>query len=528
MADPGYSAQACMGCVVVFILYYLWDLTVTKRIVHKRSSLPLTGSPTWWAPRFFLNLLFAANATEIIEAGYQKASTFFKKQTFQLIRGDGSVIILPLHLIDELSSLPPSVASNHGALERDLLGPYTGLDIILTSRMHHTIVQRKLTPRLRTLAPALQDELTLAVDEAIPNSTDWTEIVPYKVLGEVAARMAARAMVGPSFCRDPRWLDISVNYTENLFRTIVVLRMFPRWTHPILSRCLPSFWAGNRYLQRAKEILGPTVDDLIRKNDAGLWTPDSTENDFNVLCWLVEAARGADRNADTLVHIEVLLGLAAVHTTLLRMVNVLYEVTADRGLLEELVAEIQHVSCTREDWDFGSYGELHKLDSVLRESQRLSPPTILGLKRLFLQPHTFSSGLSIPAGTYVALPVMAIENDPLHTENPQEFDGLRSYRAHQCSSMETKSPSQRQKSEHQFSSIEKTVLGFGYGRTACPGRFFASLTLKMTFVKLLAEYEFQFLPGTGRPKNYLVHEFLFPWPWDKILVRRREGGVCPF
>lgn len=125
------------------------------------------------------------------------------------------MVILPANLIDELSSLHSSVASNHRALEKDLLGPYTGLDIILESRMHHTIVQRKLTPRLPLLTPALQDELTLAIEEFFPVCSEWTEMVPFNVLGQVAARLAARVTVGPAFCRDPKWLDISVNYTES-------------------------------------------------------------------------------------------------------------------------------------------------------------------------------------------------------------------------------------------------------------------------------------------------------------------------
>ncbi|KAL4736669.1 cytochrome P450 [Aspergillus similis] len=469
MEDSSSLSLSYLGLFVLF-LYIIGDLIATRRTAHRQKDHPLVGSPSWWTPRFALNLLFATRAVKILQTGYYK----FKDRTFQLIRGDGSVVILPLHLIDELSSLPQSVASSHGALERDLLGRYTGLDIILTSRMHHTIVQRKLTPRLPALTPALQDEVTLAVQE--------------------------------------------------VFRTIVILRLFPEWAHPVLSRCLPSFWAGKRYLQRAKDILGPRIDELIRRNDAGKWSPERTESDFNVLCWLVAAAKGSDRNAETLAHIEVLLALAAVHTTLLRMVNVLYDLVAHPALFDELIEEIRDVAY-HEDWNSGSYNELHKLDSVLRESQRLSPPTVLGLKRLFLQPHTFSSGLTVSAGTYVALPVMTIENDPLHTDKPEHFDGLRSYRRNEQKPASLRS---NPRIDQNFSTIEKTVLGFGYGKSACPGRYFASLVLKMVFVKLLTEYDFQFLPGRGRPKNYLVHEFLFPWPWDKIMVKRRENKDCPF
>ena len=81
--------------------------------------------------------------------------------------------------------------------------------------MHHTIVQRKLTPRLPMLTPALQYELKDSLDNLMPTSSDWSEILPFRLFGKVAARLSARAMVGPAYCRHPLWLDISVNYTES-------------------------------------------------------------------------------------------------------------------------------------------------------------------------------------------------------------------------------------------------------------------------------------------------------------------------
>lgn len=302
-----------------------------------------------------------------------------------------------------------------------------------------------------------------------------------------------------------------------MFKTIVVLRLFPAWTHSFLCHLLPTYWKGKGYIRSAKALLGPKIQDLLRRNDAGSWTPDS-EEDFNVLAWSAETAKGRDRDPETLAHLQVLLALASVHTTLLRMVNVLYDLMANPEHFDDLRAEIKWTS--QGGWDTSSYSRLQKLDSVLRESQRMSPPTILGMKRLFLVPHTFSNGLTISKGTYACLPTFAVENDPENTANPVQFDGLRSYRLRQHQGDND--------DDHQFVSTEPTILNFGYGKSACPGRFFASLTLKMVFVKLLSEYEFKFLPNSARPKNILLHEFLFPWPWDKVLVRKRQHGACPF
>ena len=139
----------------------------------------------------------------------------FKNKAFQLIRNDGSIVVLPIDMLEELSSLPPTIASPHGALEHDLLGPYTGLNLILESRLHQSIVQRKLTPRLGLLTPDLEEELVTAFKDEFPPCKEWTEVQPYKLLAKVSARLSARALVGSSMCHNKTWLDISVNYTEN-------------------------------------------------------------------------------------------------------------------------------------------------------------------------------------------------------------------------------------------------------------------------------------------------------------------------
>ncbi|CAH0054065.1 unnamed protein product [Clonostachys solani] len=42
-------------------------------------------------------------------------------------------------------------------------------------------------------------------------------------------------------------------------------------------------------------------------------------------------------------------------------------------------------------WAPDAYGRLRKMDSVMRESQRLSPPSNIGMKRVFVRAHTFAA-----------------------------------------------------------------------------------------------------------------------------------------
>ncbi|KAJ5247562.1 cytochrome P450 [Penicillium chermesinum] len=111
--------------------------------------------------------------------------------------------------------------------------------------------------------------------------------------------------------------------------------------------------------------------------------------------------------------------------------------------------------------------------------------------------------------------VNAIQNDPAVTSNPETFDGFRYYELRQREGEENL---------HQFATTENRILNFGHGPNACPGRFFASIEIKIILVRLLMDYEFRFKPGQKRPRNMYAHEFVFPNPSTEILVRQRPAS----
>jgi len=107
--------------------------------------------------------------------------------------------------------------------------------------------------------------------------------------------------------------------------------------------------------------------------------------------------------------------------------------------------------------------------------------------------------------------VNAIQNDPEITPEPAHFDGLRYYKLRERPG---------ESHLHQFATTENTLLNFGHGKNACPGRFFASLEIKVILVQLIMNYDFK-LVGGKRPENLTAHEFIFPNPEGRLLVKAR-------
>lgn len=139
---------------------------------------------------------------------------------------------------------------------------------------------------------------------------------------------------------------------------------------------------------------------------------------------------------------------------------------------------------------------------------------LVSFNRLAVSDLNLSSGLQIPAGTHFSVASRNILFDPEITPNPDFFDGLRYYNMRENNTAGNR--------KHQYASLDEFNMNFGAGRYACPGRFFASMELKMLLAKLVLIYDFRFPRGKSRPKLLVMDELIAPVPWAKVLVRKRR------
>lgn len=84
--------------------------------------------------------------------------------------------------------------------------------------------------------------------------------------------------------------------------------------------------------------------------------------------------------------------------------------------------------------------------------------------------------------------------DPTIYPEPEKFDGFRHDKMRQADPEAAK--------RHQFTSVNSHSTNFGFGRMACPGRFFADNEIKLIVAYLLMHYDFKLPSGqTERYKN---------------------------
>jgi len=156
---------------------------------------------------------------------------------------------------------------------------------------------------------------------------------------------------------------------------------------------------------------------------------------------------------------------------------------------------------------------MNKIDSFIRESQRIDNLFVWGVSRLALRPFTFSNGVTIPAGTLVSLPARPIHVDDDIYPNAEEFDGYRFSKLREKNS--------NMAAKHQMVTASAELLSFGFGRHACPGRYFVAYELKALLAHVLITYDVKVEEGQELPRGRFVGQGYIP-ERASLLFRKRQ------
>lgn len=350
------------------------------------------------------------------------------------------------------------------------------------------------------------------------------------ILGLVT-RATSRVIVGENICRNPQWLETVTSYTVNLGVTVILLRPFPNFMRPLVAKVLPpvkKLRTQLRFVQ--KELFIPMI--LARRNaemnDPAYEKPD----DF--LQWMLDFAEDDfDKDpANISQMLLIVMALAVVHTSSMLMTHAIYDLILRPEYIGPLRMEIRQT--LKDGWDKvtpASFASQRRLDSFMRESQRFNPTgececipfdmqfyarfansllVSVSTHRMVMEKMVLSDGLVLEKGTHICFPSKPMGMDDSIVEDALTFNGFR-----WCEDPEARSTS--------LVSISPSNMHFGYGRQACPGRFFAANTTKAVLSRLIADYDFKFEDDNAkRPRNLTLGEQIMPNMHTKILLKKRD------
>ncbi|KID64198.1 ent-kaurene oxidase, partial [Metarhizium brunneum ARSEF 3297] len=426
-------------------------------------------------------------------------------------------IILPNRFLNELKPLSQDVLSLRREVYDKMHGRYTTLGT------DHPIgiqaIRTDLTANIGRMLPELQEESVYALEREFGHISTWTQMGVYDKLLQLSALVNGRMFVGLPLSRDQDWIDISIGYTMAMVQGIRAIQRTKPLLRPILVPFLPEMKALRDLQRRAAKILRPHYEFIIGTHQGAGTEKKPARNQYNLISWMLKQMdlQRTGTDFDHLVHEQLFAGFGSIHATSITVTNAIFDLAARPEYILALQEEIQTVL----DQEQGhvlrkeSLPKFRKIDSLLRESQRMNP-VAWGRRVVAKDGIKLSNGQTMPPNATIGFvhPLAPYVKTPATLKSPLDYDPnqpplgefypFRSYELRRLPGQEN---------AHQFTQTGNDNLNFGHGAMSCPGRFFASAEAKCILIEFLRRYTVALGPGgegeggindLKRPKNIVI------------------------
>ncbi|KAL7271521.1 hypothetical protein RUND412_005713, partial [Rhizina undulata] len=474
-------------------------------------DVPSHGIPPGILGPWKASLDFDCNAETVIREGYAKYSPtggMFKMATWSRYR----VFITDPKHIDELKRAPEESLSFMQAARKMTAAEYTTNPDNRDDGFLHPIIQKSLTNQLSAILNDVSEEASMAFNEnlKLTRGTDWTKVKVVDVMVKVISQTTNRMFVGLPLCRNKEFLSICLRYATRASTTGQILDMSPRIFRPFIA------WYLLNRTQRLKELmvfLSPIFDE--RKEKMRTLGDKWTDKPNDSIQWVLEEAKGTHMDTNEKMSLQIMLiNFAATHTTSMSIAHALYDLAVHPQFIPEIREEIKAVLEEEGGWTKQGLTKMKKLDSALKESQRMNGIARITMTRICMKPFQFTGSKTVfPTGTFIGAPTTAIHHEASIYENPLEFDAFR------FSKMRER---EGEGAKHQMVSTTDDFLAFGHGKHACPGRFFAVNELKILMSHIILNYDFKVENGT-RPANIYAGSACIPHPTAELLFKKIDN-----
>uniref|UniRef100_A0A8H7Y572 Cytochrome P450 n=1 Tax=Psilocybe cubensis TaxID=181762 RepID=A0A8H7Y572_PSICU len=379
-------------------------------------------------------------------------------------------------------------------------------------------ITRSMTQNLAFLIPSIKEEVALVLNSAIPAtksevSMEWQELDAIPLVARITTKVVNRTMLGLSLTRDEQYEQISMDQAREVYGYYLntILPILPRF----MSRFARAMSITNRRRRRLRSMI---ISSIRQKKEAFQHSNQEVNEERlqDALSWTLSDASN-QMSVEDIACQFLNLSITASQTITMTFGHVLYHLAANPKFAAPLRKEVEQI-VAREGWNKHSLDRMLKVDSFVKESMRMSNISSVSMTRKILSPFTLPDGTQLPTGTIIAAASRARHMDPAIYNTPDTFDGLRFSKLHEQRYGDDCSGSGL---PFQLVTTTTDYLVWGYGRHACPGRFFVAVTLKMMLAYVVLHYDVRFENGT-RPRDFIAGTNYLPDPDAKILFRKRK------
>ncbi|KAL4068774.1 cytochrome P450 [Scleroderma yunnanense] len=493
--EDSYGVYILASVCVALVAITMFRISKAPKLDH----IPTVGSTnllgTYWS-----GIRFSFNCSPLMREGYTK----YKTGPFKVATLTSWIVVLNRNHADDVVKASEDVLSFHEATLDSLNTVYTLGPEIHHDPYHISVIRSQLTRSLASLYPDMRDELVASFSEILDlKDNEWKTLPAVSAMKRVICRTSHRVIVGLPLCRDPSWNKLNIAYVNDIFMEAFFLMLLPKFTIPALAKYVTNL-PGR--ISTMSKYLDPIISERRKRADgiSGEWT--DKPNDF--LQWCID--EGKETSVRQLAQRVLTLNFTSVHI----FVQALCHLAANPQYAELLREEVEAVVHT-DGWTKEAISKMQRIDSFLKESQRVDGTSIVPIMRKAMKDVTLTDGTLIPKGTIVCVPGHAVHHDYEVYENPEAFDPLRFV------NLEDKQGGGN--TRYQMVSVNAESLGFGLGRAACPGRFFATILLKSMLAHIVMSYDVKLEENATLPKSQYVGTVILANTSSKVMFRKRQN-----
>lgn len=357
------STLSVVAAVIAFWFYFTATGTKNRPNIYGNYNFdaPIVGYKNMILARW----QFFRNGPALIRKGYE-----LYKDTFFKVSGN-DLLIVPNKYLSELASMPPEMLSLNTAIVDAFQRLQSITAVIEDHSLQSRMLMTRLTPKLGLHVPLVQDQFRKYLPSELPaNETDWKAVNALHLARRMVHRGVATQFVA-ELAEDEEYLSTAMSYSEHGFKHNFMLRVFPDWAKPTVAWFLPTSWGVDMALRKAKRMIIPVMRERRRRELE--W--DNYERPDDFLQHLIDGGVELQDDEETTVQRLMVTYLGSGPSTIIAVAQVLFDLCAHPEYVEPLREEAIEV-LGRGGFTKQALADMKKMDSFMRESQRLSPPTL--------------------------------------------------------------------------------------------------------------------------------------------------------
>ncbi|KXN85666.1 Ent-kaurene oxidase [Leucoagaricus sp. SymC.cos] len=519
-------------CFVGSILYLLW----LRRDKTRYRNIPTVGF-SWTLTSFISALLRLNDQTGVIRKGYTKFSNgVFRYPTL----ARWIVVIAKPKLVEELRKAPEEEVSAAEAMNEILGIPCTINSGLLADPELKSLLGAQLTRNLHEFPPDLHSVVVSTVNELVSSEDDdWKYIEETDVMTQICCRTINRILVGASLSQNAQFLEQANIFSCNLERYARNVKRCPGFLRSFYTFLFTP-------IPRIKcKLYGMIADVVKERNNLVKSGEDTPQNDM--ITWFAD--HDEEMTVDELVAHVLLVNYLAVRPMVQIMSQALRNLAIHSDRIKSLRTEVEDT--TRQGgWTKSSIDKMRLIDAFIKETMRLDPNALnpdfpgLTMARKCRRPVTFSDGTTIPQNALLFVGSQLLHTDARYYPRPSEFNPQRfvsslesDFRPPQISpapssdsyipisSWASTSSSTASPVSLTLPATSSTFLGWGHGKHACPGRFFAASVMKFVLAHFVFDFDFRLPPlhGSGGGEKQSTRTDTQKILWIEIRNRRQSN-----